>query len=103
MGIPSNSANFLLFSKTKGASFQNTLMLGRQQLFIDAEEAISLSSKWDLKTTDFIREKYAESFFTALGANVIDSIDQSDYESASIIHDLNKPIEEYLKRKYSVV
>ncbi|MGE4017445.1 MAG: hypothetical protein AB7E82_13965 [Cyclobacteriaceae bacterium] len=51
----------------------------------------------------FVSQRYAESFFRNLGAKVIDSIDASAYESASIIHDMNKPIPPEMFLKYSVV
>ena len=42
-------------------------------------------------------------FLKLLGANKVDSMDASSYESATIVHDLNYPISEVLKSKYSVV
>ena len=38
-----------------------------------------------------------------LGAKSIDSIDFSDYENASIIHDLNIDLPNNLENKYSLV
>jgi hypothetical protein len=103
MGITTNSANFLLFSRSKGASFDQTLMLGRQELFIDSREIGRLCDRWRIKGSELAVDKYAESFFKFLGADVVDSIDQSDYEEATIIHNLNKPIPENLRSRYSVV
>jgi hypothetical protein len=39
----------------------------------------------------------------SLGAETVESIDYSNYEQASIIHDLNLPIDENLKEKFSTV
>lgn len=57
------------------------------------------------KNIDFkiIEDLYAESLFKYIGAISIDSIDASDYEEASIIHDLNIPINNEYKSKYNLV
>lgn len=46
---------------------------------------------------------YAETMFRALGANEIESYDYSDYEGATILHDMNVPISDMHKERYSVV
>ena len=46
---------------------------------------------------------YAEEFFLSLGAKEIHSLDISDYEGATHIHDMNQQIPEVLKAQYSVV
>jgi hypothetical protein len=46
---------------------------------------------------------YSEELFKYFGADVVDSMDNSDYESATVIHDLNTPVGEELKNKYSCV
>jgi hypothetical protein len=47
--------------------------------------------------------KYAEPLFKLLGAGRVDSLDFSDYEGATILHDLNKPVPLSLHNKYSVI
>jgi hypothetical protein len=46
---------------------------------------------------------FADGFFRYFGANKVDAIDYSEYENATIIHDLNVPIEEKLKNVYTLV
>jgi hypothetical protein len=41
--------------------------------------------------------------FEYFGAEKVDSVDYCDYEGATIIHDMNTPINEQLKNKYSLV
>lgn len=46
---------------------------------------------------------YADKFFSFLGAAQLESLDASDYEGATIVHDLNRPIHEMLHEKFSAV
>jgi hypothetical protein len=46
---------------------------------------------------------YVEPMFTKLGAVNIDSIDYSSYEGASVTHDMNLPIPDELKGRFSAV
>lgn len=46
---------------------------------------------------------YSEPFFRGLGATSVDSIDASDFEGATIIADLNRPLAQDLRRRFSVV
>lgn len=105
MGITNNCAKFLFHSKRMGVSFENTIMLGRQQLYAKPDVINQLVKKSKLGTEFKVDEsnKYAEPLFKVLGASKIDSLDFSDYEQATFIHDLNLPIPENLKNQYTVV
>jgi hypothetical protein len=46
---------------------------------------------------------FCEPLFRFLGAHRIDSIDNSSYEGASIVHDMNQPIPDRLKSSYTAV
>jgi hypothetical protein len=48
-------------------------------------------------------DRFAEPFLRLLGAVHIDSFDASDYEKATCIHDMNIPIADIYKRRYTVV
>ena len=48
-------------------------------------------------------ESYAEPFFRRLGAASVDSLDASDFEGATIIADLNRPLPQSLRRRFSAV
>lgn len=47
--------------------------------------------------------QFADLLFQRLGAQVVDSMDHSSFEGATIIHDMNQPIPEELKQRYSLV
>ncbi len=107
MGINRTNSRFLLYLKKKyNVSYQETLTLGRQELFISPENLVSDSKEMNVVLTGKISFKYkdyAENYFELLGAEKNDSMDYSNYENATIIHDLNFPIPSDLKNKYSVV
>jgi hypothetical protein len=46
---------------------------------------------------------YAEGFFSLLGAREVVSLDASDFEGASFIHDLNEPLPQSHKGQYDLV
>jgi len=103
MGITQNCAKFLFYARTKGVSFENSLMLGRQQLYVAQDEINELRQRFAVNERYVVKDGFAEPLFTTLGAKVVDSIDYSDFEKASIIHDLNKEIPENYRSRYSLV
>lgn len=48
-------------------------------------------------------QSYADDFFRALGAAPLDFMDASNYEGATVIHDLNQPIDPRLSETYDCV
>lgn len=106
MGLTKNCSRFLFYAKSLGVSFENTLMLGRLTLFATKEDIRNDLAlfKSDKKITDIkFTDSYSEPLFELLGAVATDSMDYSDYEKATILHDLNNPIPDNLKGKYSAV
>ena len=107
MGIPTIHAKILFYSKTLGVSFDNTLMLGRQNLYTSKKDVMAYARKFfdsDLiADKDFEESEYSEPLFKNLGAGLIDSMDNSTYEGATIIHDLNLPVGDQLKDKYNAI
>lgn len=102
MGISANCVKFLNYAKSKGVHFDTTLTLGRQQIFFTDKERKLLPKQ-------FINQRlpqsgdFGESVFQILGANEIMSIDHSDFEGATIVHNLNDPIPQQYFNRYSVV
>jgi hypothetical protein len=110
MGFEINSTRFLFYAKRLGVDFSKTATIGRQglhltrkqlkQSFVDSRFEIDdavLNSLLDALPT------YAEGFLQALGASEVDSFDVSDYEGATVAHDMNLPAPERFKEKYSLV
>lgn len=103
MGITGNCAKFLLYSKKLGVDFSNTLMLGRQQLFISSPERTELQSAFNGFSQWPDNGGFAEPLFKALGAQAIQSMDYSDFEKATLIHNLNERVPRHQLNNYSVV
>ena len=107
MAITNNYSRFLFYSKQLGVSYLDTLMLGRLHLYASKEgiqESINIFSNNELPLNgvDF-PDEYSEPLFKILGAKTINSLDFSDYERATIIHDLNTPIPGNLKDRFTVI
>lgn len=107
MGITKNCSRFLVYARAKGVSYERAIMLGRQVLYVNKDEFIDQIKHYSVASSEMAMslpfEKFAEPLFSILGATRIDSIDYSDYEGASIIHDLNQPLPQFLQKKYSIL
>jgi len=104
MGVDTHVLRLLLESQKSGLSFSSTIMIGRQNYW--GLNVSDLCNALNIKSEDasaLLEQKYIESLLRRLGATKIESIDNSAYEQASIIHDLNEPIPEYLKTSFSCV
>ena len=82
-------------------------MLGRQNFF---PEVTQLQRLLDLRQTGlsavrFLADSkgYAEKLFGFLGAEEVTAIDNSDYEGAGIVADLNAPIAETLRNRFTAI
>ncbi|GMQ26636.1 hypothetical protein Aoki45_33190 [Algoriphagus sp. oki45] len=108
MGFNIKTTELLIQSKKLGIDFSKVVTIGRQQMngsFIQFEEFFK---KIGLRADEFYKiltreNRYSEGFLRWLGADRIDSIDASSYESATIIHDMNLPIDTSLYQSHSVV
>ena len=97
---------FFCTAKSLGVNFTNFIMIGRQRL---SRDILTMNRVFRILGIDQDAEElhanneFGESFFSSLGAERVDSLDYSNYEGATIVHDLNSPIPEALKEKYSAV
>lgn len=96
MGIDSHSLQLLRYAHEKFGELGDTITLGRLAVLLGPKAA----RKWT--GTDggawcepLLRKKF--------GANRVDSIDNSDYEGATIVADLNRPIPAQLENRYDTV
>lgn len=99
MGLDINSLNFLGFAKNQGVDFSKTLSIGRAGICITEDgirEFLINFGREDLikNIKQLINSKYFEEILSVVfGAKILDSVDASSYEGASIIHDFNLPIQ----------
>jgi SAM-dependent methyltransferase len=103
-------AQFLVNARQGGVSFERTLTLGRQDLSISPFLLTRLLKRAGLiaDPASFRRDittwpYRADRFFKALGASQLSFLDNSPYEGADLIHDLNKPLPQELHDAYDLV
>lgn len=101
MGIDIDVAKFLLSARTRGVNFKKSLTLGSQQFQFFNHDYTNLAAAFNLE--NFTDVKTSRDFFEFLGAEEISAMDFSDYEGASILHDLNRPIGDELAGKFTFV
>lgn len=110
MGIENSTLQFLLSSRKTGVSFVRTITLGRQDLLLKPDSLKNLLQTYGYcSTVDEVEhilndaDHYADPLLQRMGAQVVDSMDYSSFENATVVHDMNQPISEELKQKYSLV
>jgi hypothetical protein len=110
MGINTNAVRFLLFARELGVSFERALTVGRQNLFVHVDDLCKVFHEFSLPMTeDEARDVhltaggFVESLLRRLGAEIVESTDASSYEGASILHDMNLPVEPHLHQRFTAV
>ena len=101
MGIDKDVAKFLLSARERGVDFTKSLTLGSQQFQLFNSDYKTLTDGFKLE--NFADVKNSRDFLRLLGAKEISAMDFSDYEGASILHDLNEPVGDELKDKFTFV
>lgn len=106
MGLDTAAVMFLCGAKAMGVDFSNTATIGRQWFFpeVGALESVFSMLGVSRDADQFLREnEYSENFFSLLGAQQISSVDMSDFEGATHSHDMNLPLPDDLRGRFSVV
>ena len=98
MGLTFHEYKFLE-EVSKKNSFGNVLTLGKQEIILTNEDIKRLN----LSEKDKIKEEYIDQLLiNKFKASSVNSIDNSSFEGASIIHDMNKPLEN-LNEKFDTI
>jgi hypothetical protein len=107
MGLDIHSVRFLLRAHKQGVHFGKVLTVGRLRLDVFPEKVCQLLQEHSLPNEPFKAKapvcEYAEEFFRCLGATQVDTLDASDYEGATLVHDLNQPIPPDWRSRYDIV
>jgi len=111
MGINATSLKFLLYCRKEfNINFSITATLGRQNLAKGDKNKTLLnlikthiSEDSDVIKNVYTNSQYCDALLSQLGAEIVESFDYSDYENASVLHDMNTPIPEQIKNKYSLL
>lgn len=111
MGITYHDAVMYMRAKRRGASFERTVTLGHQTLYLHRSEVKALQKQHQEATgsrssslASYQWGNYADSFLReCLGVDSLTVIDASDYEGAETVHDMNLPIPDELKNQFDAV
>ena len=107
MGLDINVAQFMIAAHKRGVRFDRALMLGRSQLNVYPRMMVELLEHNGLPADKFKNPGseciYAEPFFEALGAVKPEAMDNSNYEGAARVHDLNQPIPPEWHEQFDIV
>lgn len=105
MALTDNDFRFLLYSCSRGLSLNKTLLLGRLRYYGSIHRLNTYSKKYGttLGENGMEAPEYSEPLLKKLGAEVIESIDHSNYEGATLVHDLNIPVSTDMHQKYTAV
>ncbi len=99
----------LLMSSRKkyNLNLDKLVMIGRQNLHLSSQQLSTCFERFDYKADAQQilnqHQTFAEGLFETMGAIQVDAVDASDYEDATIIHDMNVPIDATHKNKYDAV
>lgn len=100
MGIDVHAMNHLINVHQNNGAFKRTITLGRQGVHLRGSSYQKDIDKHIAKDEQEFCEAVLTEFF---GASQIDSMDNSNYENATLIHDMNKAIPESLHDAYDTV
>lgn len=95
MGVDLHNLNFMAHAQDLGVSFQRTLAIGRQAVFVEprelqAHQALRKLPALNAPSPPPGRPMYFEPLMQQwFGAQQADSVDASAYESATFVHDMN--------------
>ncbi len=106
MALDSASVLLLSAAKSIGADFSDVMMVGRQAFGPRAKVLARVFATFGIEqdARAFVdSHKYADRFFEVMGAERVESLDLSGYEGAPLQHDLNLPLPDALRAKYSLV
>jgi SAM-dependent methyltransferase len=107
MAIDINSAQLLVAAWKAGVKFENSITLGRLHLNVFPARMVKLLEQHGANAEIFKAAKpecaFAEALFRSLGAKKVSMLDNSDYEGASIVHDLNQPIRPEWREQFDAV
>ncbi|MGI8438572.1 MAG: class I SAM-dependent methyltransferase [Chthoniobacterales bacterium] len=107
MGIDNDGLKFLFATRAAGVSFRHTATLGRQG-FSPSQDVLQklLDSFGDGASASALLDQskgFADKAFELLGAEEVVALDNSNYEGADIVADLNEPVDPALKNRFTAI
>ncbi|MEO8430029.1 MAG: methyltransferase domain-containing protein [Acidobacteriota bacterium] len=106
MGLTYEDARVLCDAALDGVAFDRTLTLGHQRSYLTAGDLAELSKDLGVNLPrDLLAPgAYSDSFFRdLLHTSTLDSLDASAFEGATLVHDLNAPVDVEREQSYDAV
>jgi hypothetical protein len=111
MGLCGHDLDLLLDARKAGVSFERTLTVGHLDLLVLPGDEPRLARRVAAVTGQpapylglRAGDRYVDAFFRdALGTCDLVVLDNSDYEGAGFVHDLNEPVPESMVRQFDAV
>lgn len=105
MAIDNQAVRFLISCKDSGANFERVITLGRQNFWGSHPFAVGICNELGVAAPnpEIFSQEYSDEFLKWLGASVVHSVDASEYEGATLVHDMNRPVEAALHQRYTLL
>jgi hypothetical protein len=110
MGVEYYTTRFLFQARAQGHEFGRVLTIGRQNFVVTKDQLHKLAREFSFDAGEFLNAStqkdlvHVEPLFTRLlKAKAVESIDVSNYEGATHIHDMNAPLPEKLHAQFDTV
>ena len=99
MGIDVHLFNFLRYAKKFG-KFNKTLTLGRQSIHVNHDYVLKkIEDSYGYESEEYCEALLLRSF----GSTSVDSLDNSKYENATMISDLNLPLQKEFTNSFDTI
>lgn len=109
LGFDLQITRYVFEAKNAGADFADVATLGRQSLHLSPEVLSREARRFGLEAIAdqpegvFTSDGYVEALLSTLGAKHCHSIDASDFEGATHVLDLNRPVPDALAGAFSTI
>jgi hypothetical protein len=109
MGIDVNGARFLAYARQVGVDFTRVAMIGRQSLYVSPTQMREVLGSFGDPISNAEAKAlcdsggFSEALLRRLGAADPHSFDYSSYQGPTFTHDMNQPLPERFKGRYSAV
>jgi hypothetical protein len=108
MGVNWHLAKFLSEARAAGLELGNVATIGRLNFFTSRAKVRELLRRAEVTPVAQAPENaaewtYCEPYLSQIGAQSVESIDASSYESATIVADMNQPLPDALHERFDTV
>lgn len=110
MGLNIHALRLMLHAKREGADLDRVVTIGRLDVLVTPQQLEEEFAAFGdpLRPGEAVRlihedDRFCDPIVRRMGARTVDALDASDYEGANIVHDLNKPLADEHKKKYSLL